>query len=165
MTTPDTAAPHDTRLSRARTIARLLDTAVGVPGTRMRFGLDPVLGLIPGLGDLAGAAMSGYVVLTGVRMGVPRTVIARMIANVAMDTVAGSLPILGDLFDAGWKSNTRNVRLLEKHLAREERGVAKARTASTVITAIVLFLIFAAGVALTFFMVRALVHLIWPNLW
>jgi hypothetical protein len=106
----------DDPLARARALTRLLDSAARVPGTSFRFGLDPILGLVPGLGDVAGAALSGYVVLLASRHGAPTTVIVRMLGNVVIDTVGGTVPVVGDLFDAGWKSNTRNLALLERHL-------------------------------------------------
>ena len=101
-------------LARARALARLLDSAASVPGTKIRFGLDPILGLVPGLGDVAGAALSGYLVLLAQRMGVPRAVVLRMLANVATDTIAGTVPVVGDLFDVAFKSSTRNLALLER---------------------------------------------------
>jgi len=140
-------------LARVRILARVLDTAIRIPGTNFRFGLDPIIGLIPGLGDLASAVLSGYVILTGVRLGAPRLVIARMIANVAMDTVVGTVPVVGDLFDASWKSNQRNVALLERHAGVE----AKARPSSRLAlagTVIVLVLVALGGVALAVSLVR-----------
>jgi hypothetical protein len=107
-------------LARARALTRLLDSAARVPGTSFRFGLDPILGLVPGLGDVAGAALSGYVVLLASRHGAPATVIVRMLGNVVVDTVGGTVPVIGDLFDAGWKANSRNLALLERHLGRPE---------------------------------------------
>src|SRR5437868_3389305 len=136
----------DPRLARARTLARALDSAVGIPGTGMRVGLDPLLGLVPGLGDFAGAALSGYIVLTGIQLGAPRSVVVRMIANVALDTLAGSVPIVGDLFDAGWKANNRNVALIEKHVIAP--GEARASSRFLLAGAVVaLLLLAAAGVA------------------
>lgn len=102
-------------LKRLDRLARLLDTSIGIPGTRWRFGLDPILGLVPGVGDLAGAALSGYIVYEAWRLGVPRAVLARMIANVAAETLLGTVPVAGDLFDAWWKANRRNVDLLCRH--------------------------------------------------
>ena len=110
----------DDPLSRARTLARLLDSVARVPGTNMRFGLDPIIGLVPGLGDVAGAALSGYLVLLASRLGAPGTVIVRMLGNVVIDTVGGTVPLIGDLFDAAWKSNTRNLTLLERHLGQPD---------------------------------------------
>jgi hypothetical protein len=103
-------------MTRVRRLARLLDSALRVPGTGIRFGLDAVIGLIPGLGDAAGAALAGYVVLLASRLGAPPSVILRMLANVAVDAVAGAVPLLGDLFDVGWKANSRNVELLDRYL-------------------------------------------------
>ena len=110
----------DDPLSRARTLARLLDSVARVPGTNMRFGLDPIIGLVPGLGAVAGAALSGYLVLLASRLGAPGTVIVRMLGNVVIDTVGGTVPLIGDLFDAAWKSNTRNLTLLERHLGQPD---------------------------------------------
>jgi hypothetical protein len=111
------SAPDDP-LARGRTLARLLDTAITIPGTGVRFGADAVLGLVPGLGDVAGALLGAYLVLLAQRLGAPRSVVLRMLGNVALDTVAGSVPIAGDLFDVAFKSNTRNVALLEGALER-----------------------------------------------
>ncbi len=142
-------------LARARTLTRLLDSAARVPGTSFRFGLDPVLGLIPGLGDVAGAALSGYVVILASRLGAPKSVIMRMLGNVAIDTVAGAMPVVGDLFDAGWKSNTRNLALLERHIGLPtiERAASRAVVWLTVAALAVLAL---GAVALAIFVVRAL---------
>ncbi len=156
MTLPDeTASTHEARLARARMLARALDSAVGVPGTGMRVGLDPILGLVPGLGDVAGAAVSGYIVLTAIQLGAPRTVVFRMIANVALDTFVGSVPVLGDLFDAGWKSNNRNVALIERHVA-SPGATGKSSLTLLVGAALVLLLLAAGGVTLTVLLVRLL---------
>jgi hypothetical protein len=149
LTTPGT----DIRLARARVLARALDSAIGIPGTSIRVGLDPLIGLIPGLGDVAGAALSGYIVLIGIRLGVSRSVVARMLANIAIDTVGGSLPVLGDLFDAGWKSNNMNVALIERHMASPD---ATRRASRLMIggVAIVLLLLASGGAAITLFALR-----------
>src|SRR3954466_7239290 len=102
------------KLARARALSKLLDGAVRVPGTTITFGLDALLGLIPGGGDVAGAIFSSWLILLGSRMGLPRHLLMRMVANVAIDTIGGSVPILGDLFDVAWKSNTRNLAILEQ---------------------------------------------------
>ena len=106
--------PSSDPLARARSLARLLDSAAKVPGTGIRFGADAVLGLIPGLGDVAGAALAGYLVILAQRLGAPRAVVLRMLTNVAVDTIAGTVPLAGDLFDVAYKSNLRNVALLEQ---------------------------------------------------
>lgn len=100
-----------------RRLARVLDAAVRIPGTNIRVGLDPILGLVPGIGDLAGTVLSGYVVLAAVRLGVPRPLLARMLVNLGVDAVLGAVPLLGDLFDVAWRANSRNVALIEAHVA------------------------------------------------
>lgn len=106
-------------LARLDRLAWLLDTSIVIPGTRWRFGVDPLLGLIPGAGDIAGAALSGYIVFEAWRLGVSPAVLARMIVNVAADTLVGAVPIAGDVFDAWWKANRRNVDLLRRHLTEQ----------------------------------------------
>jgi hypothetical protein len=144
-------------LARARSLSRLLDTAVKVPGTGVRFGLDSLLGLVPGLGDVAGAAMSGYLILLAGRMGAPQSVIVRMLANVAVDTVGGSVPLVGDLFDVAWKANTRNLALLER-VAEGQPGAVRAEPAASRtavgLTLAALALLAVAGVVIAIAMVR-----------
>jgi hypothetical protein len=103
-------------LRRSRSVARLLDEAVRVPGTERRVGLDPMLGLLPLGGDAIGALLSLYVVVEAHRIGAPKGVLARMVANVLVDFLIGVVPLVGDLFDAAWKANTRNVELLEEYV-------------------------------------------------
>lgn len=142
-------------LARARSLARLLDSAVEVPGTGIRFGADAILGLIPGLGDVAGAALSGYLVLLAQRLGAPRAVVLRMLANVAVDTAAGTIPLVGDLFDVAYKSNTRNVALLERAI---ERPTDTKRTSRLLVAAVIvgLVLLVAGGLVVTVLAVRAI---------
>jgi hypothetical protein len=89
-----------------------MDTSLDVPGLGWRFGLDPVIGLVPGLGDAVTTVISAYIIAGAVRLGASRWTVARMIANVALDAIVGTVPLLGDLFDAAFKSNVRNLRLL-----------------------------------------------------
>jgi hypothetical protein len=91
------------------------DELFRIPGTRIRFGLDALVGLIPGVGDALTGGVSVYLLVTATRMGAPPSVVARMAGNVALDLLVGAIPLLGDLFDLGWKANVRNVRLLEQH--------------------------------------------------
>jgi hypothetical protein len=95
--------------------AVLLDSAFQVPGTRMRFGLDPIIGLVPGAGDIVTGFFSVMILLHSVRLRIPKVVIARMLLNSGLDLLAGAVPLLGDLFDAGFKANLRNLQLLERH--------------------------------------------------
>lgn len=107
-------------LNRIRKLSRLMDTSIRIPGIGFRFGLDPIIGLIPGAGDLVTTGISTYIVLMAVRFRLPQTVIGWMIFNVVLEAVAGSVPLIGDLFDAFYKSNIRNLALLEKHLQEPE---------------------------------------------
>lgn len=109
-------------LQNARSLAKLLDAAVAVPGTRFRVGLDPLLGLVPGFGDLAGVVLSISILFSAARLGVPRASLLRMGANIGLEALVGTVPLLGDLFDAGWRANTRNVRLIEEHVADPTRA-------------------------------------------
>ncbi|MEW6497613.1 MAG: DUF4112 domain-containing protein [Cyanobacteriota bacterium] len=103
-------------LRRLRRLSHLLDNAIGIPGTPIRFGLDPLLGLVPGIGDFLGTAFSIYIVLEAARWGVPRPVLVKMVSNILVDTVSGIVPVLGDLADVTWKANVKNIALLEQHL-------------------------------------------------
>jgi hypothetical protein len=109
------------RLARLDALATLLDTAFFIPGTNIRFGIDAMIGLIPGIGDAITTAMSLYIVHEARQLGAPRHLIARMLANVALDGVVGAVPFLGDAFDVMWRSNRRNMTLLRNHLDREAR--------------------------------------------
>jgi hypothetical protein len=143
-------------LARARALARLLDSAASVPGTRIRFGLDPILGLVPGLGDVAGAALSGYLVLLAQRLGAPRAVVLRMLANVATDTIAGTVPVVGDLFDVAFKSSTRNLALLERAI---QTPAGTERTSKVLVVAVIagLALLALGGILVAALVVRKLI--------
>jgi hypothetical protein len=143
-------------------LARLLDNSIPVPGTTWKIGLDPIIGLIPGIGDLIGAVMSGYIILEAVRADVPTLTLTRMLVNVGIDTLLGAVPALGDVFDAAWKSNTMNVALLERHVAGTESvsvaSPVKSRNVLGVIAIalIILVLIVGAGLALGIWAARLL---------
>jgi hypothetical protein len=109
---------HTTGSTRQRVdaLSRLLDTAFRIPGTDWRFGLDPIIGLIPGLGDVVGGGVSTYILYLAARAGAPRSVLARMLVNIGLDTVLGAIPLLGIVFDVGYKANTRNAALLRRYL-------------------------------------------------
>ena len=97
-------------------LAHWLDQAVGVPGTRWRFGLDSLIGLVPGLGDVAGMLLGGGILVEAYRAGAPHTLMLRMVGNLAADGLLGAVPLLGDLFDFAFRSHARNARLLLDHL-------------------------------------------------
>jgi len=103
------------RLARMRRLAWLVDAAFVLPGTRFRFGLNSLIGLAPGAGDAVLCLVSLYIVYQAHLLGVPRARIAQMIGNVVLEVAAGSVPILGDLFDVALKANMRNIRIVEEH--------------------------------------------------
>ena len=111
-------APADVhaRLQRLRRLAWLIDGAFGLPGTRFRFGLNSLIGLLPVGGDAILGALSLYIVYEAAQLGVPKSQLTRMIANVALEVVGGSVPLLGDLFDVALKANLRNLAIIEQHL-------------------------------------------------
>ena len=113
---PLSAADTQARLRRLRRLAWLVDGAFGLPGTRFRFGLNSVLGLLPVGGDVLLGAVSLYIVYEAVQLGVPRPQLAAMLANVAVEVVGGSVPVLGDVFDMALKANLRNLAIIERHL-------------------------------------------------
>ena len=107
--------PNVANLDLLRRWAVLLDSVFRVPGTRIRFGLDAIIGLIPGIGDLSAPVFAVMILATGFRMRVPAIVQARMVLNAALDVLIGLVPLLGDLADIAWKANLRNLALLERH--------------------------------------------------
>jgi len=146
------AAPNES-LRRTRAVATLLDEALRIPGTNVRFGVDPLVGLVPGLGDLLGGVASVYIILEAARAGAPSSVLLRMAINVGIDTLVGSLPVVGDLFDFAWKSNTRNVGLLARHL----EAPAQTRRASRALVILLVAAIIAVIVgvsALTIYLLK-----------
>ncbi len=101
---------------RLERISRVLDTALEVPGTGIRIGADALVGFIPGAGDLLGMLLSSYIILEAARLGAPRHALGIMVGNVVLDTLVGSVPVLGDIFDIFFKANRRNVNLLRRYV-------------------------------------------------
>jgi len=106
---------HADRMKHIERIARLMDSEFNIPGTKFRFGLDPLLGLVPVFGNLATSAVSAMLVLTMMRHGASGNVVVRMALNLVIDAVFGSIPIIGNIFDFTFRSNDRNVELLRRH--------------------------------------------------
>lgn len=121
------------RVARIDALATLLDTAFVIPGTSIRFGFDALIGLVPGIGDLIATALALFIVREARALGAPRLLVARMLANVALDGLVGVVPLVGDAFDVAFRANRRNIALLQRHLAREPRtmrGTSRLRTRS-----------------------------------
>lgn len=149
---------NDTDLQRLRRLARLLDEAFPLPGG-YRIGFDGFMGLLPGVGDGLGAALSTYIVALGARLGVPTTHLLRMIGNIGLDLAVGLVPVLGDIFDFTWKANSRNLALIEQGLGRASRGKAGERRLIIMIVVLVVVLL-AAAIALSVLVVAELVSLV-----
>ncbi len=110
------ASDAHARLKRLRRLAWLIDGAFSLPGTRFRFGLNSVVGLVPVGGDAILGAISLYIVYEAAQLGVPPPQLARMVGNVALEVFGGSVPVLGDLFDMALKANLRNLAIIEQHV-------------------------------------------------
>jgi hypothetical protein len=119
-----------------------MDAAIPIPGTSWRVGLDPLLGLFPGIGDTVGGLAAIYAILVAAQLGAPPSVIARMGVNVGIDAVVGAVPLLGDLFDVGFRANVRNVEVLERWL---ERPGPTRRSSRLVVVLVVLALVLVVG--------------------
>ncbi len=146
------------RSKRVRLLGQLLDNSIPIPGTGRRIGLDAVIGLVPGIGDLVGGVLSGYIVLEAARAQVPTATLVRMLGNVGIDTLLGVIPGLGDIFDAAWKANMKNVVLLQGHLVSIDEVETNERSAikGSLIALGVLMLIVIGGLALTIYVARLL---------
>jgi hypothetical protein len=152
---PRERAEVDRALAGVRLLAKLLDSVFTIPGTKFRVGLDPLLGLIPVGGDLVGMLVSGYILAVAARLGVSKAVLARMLLNVGADAVAGSVPVVGDVFDAAWRANSKNAALLEQAVA-DPRGTGRSSgwVVAGVVAAVVA--ITAGGLALAVVLANAL---------
>jgi uncharacterized membrane protein len=111
-------------LQRLDALAQLTDTAFVLPGTDIRFGLDSVIGLVPGIGDVVSGLISSYLIWEARRLGVSKWILGRMMANTLIDTTIGAIPLAGDLFDVMFKANVKNMSLLRRHL--ERKGVSRS---------------------------------------
>jgi len=146
-------------LATARTVAYWLDAGIRIPGTNLRFGLDPILGLLPAVGDAAGAVLAGWILVEAVRLGASRATLLRMAGNVALDAGLGAVPYLGDAFDFAWKANLRNVALLQRHLAAPVRAERADRWFVVLVLSGILAMalgLLALGPLLTLWILRAL---------
>lgn len=109
---PHVETDRAARIERLRRLAVLMDSSIKLPGVDYRIGIDPLIGLFPGVGDIITTAISSYIVYQGYKLGASRTTILKMIGNVILDGLLGEVPVLGDIFDFAFKANLRNLRLL-----------------------------------------------------
>lgn len=112
-------ADRQRRLRRIATVARLMDTAIRIPGTGISFGGDAIVGLVPGLGDAAGGLISLYIVNEARRLGMPTHKLVKMLGNIGLDFAVGAVPVLGDVFDVMFKSNRRNLAVILDHFGEQ----------------------------------------------
>ena len=113
------------RLAHLRRFAHWMDDGIGLPGIPLRFGLDPIIGLVPGLGDAIGAAIATWILVEAAALGASRSTLGRIVYNIAVDALAGAIPLVGDAFDVAWKANVKNVALLDRQLS-DAAGARKA---------------------------------------
>ena len=139
------------RLRRLRSLSHILDNAIAIPGLGYRVGLDPLMGLFPGGGDLMAGLISIYVVAEAAQLGVPAATLGRMGLNILTEILIGTIPMVGDFFDVVWKANARNVDLLERHI---RNPIPSRRTdkvfAIVLIAALLLLVLGAATLSLLF---------------
>ena len=152
---PEDHTPREGALRRLDTLSYVLDNSIPIPGTRRRFGLDALIGLVPGVGDATGALMSAYIVVQAARLGAPAASLVRMLLNVGIEALVGAIPFAGDLFDAWFKANARNVTLLRSEL---QRPGSTRRSSKGVVVAVVIALVLILGAMgwLAFSVARAL---------
>ena len=155
---PEVATIDRRRIDRLHRVGWLLDNSIPIPGTRFRLGIDQLIGLVPGVGDLVGGLLSLYIIVEASRMGVPRGLLARMGWNVAIDTLVGEIPILGDLFDIGFKANLRNLALLDGYVRRPAE-VQRSSRRFVALLVVGLLLVTAGAIALAVILVRLLLGL------
>ncbi len=144
-------------------LSRAMDGLFRIPGTGWRIGLDALVGLIPGVGDFATTAVSLYILAAGVRYRVPKVTLLRMASNIAVDYLLGSVPIVGDLFDAAWKSNQMNVELLKRRASVAPEEARHGRLSDWLFLAVIvlgLLVLLVGSVALSLWLLTQLVGLL-----
>jgi hypothetical protein len=141
------AKPHiESARERINRVAWLLDSSIRLPGLKFRIGIDALIGLLPGVGDVIGVVLSSYIVREAARAGLPNSILARMILNVAIEGVVGMIPFAGDVFDAVWKANQRNAGLLNAYLADPRHATRSSRAVVVIVIAALLGLLAATSV-------------------
>lgn len=130
--------------SKHQKFAELLDSRFSIPGTNIKFGIDPVLGLVTGVGDWFGAAFSMYFLIYATRLGAKKSVLIRMFLNIVVDLMVGFIPLLGDVFDIGWKANLRNADILDELEQNPEKLEQKSRWLLWLL--LIVFIVIIAGI-------------------
>jgi Domain of unknown function (DUF4112) len=148
-------------LQPVRRIARVLDDLIRIPGTKIGIGIDPLLNLIPVAGDAAGTVMGAYLLVTAVKMGVPKRILARMLLNISIDAAVGVIPFLGQAFDFVWKANSKNMVLLERY-ATNPAGTAKSSGVAVLMILVSLLLVLVGTFAIAYWLLKILSS--WLNL-
>lgn len=158
---PDERLPKD--LVALRRFAYYMDEAFTIPGTPFKVGLDAILGLIPGVGDVIGAVLSTWIVVGALRHRVPGRVIARMVLNIGVDLLFGAVPVAGDVFDFMYEENVKNMRLLEKH--RDRRRPPRSMAAIALVASGIVLLVLAFAVVIAAALIAFLVWIIGQRSW
>jgi len=144
-------------LERLRSITMVFDQAFAVPGTKWRFGLDALFGLVPGLGDIAGGIVAAYALTVARNLNAPPVIQLHMLTNIALDALIGMVPILGDLFDFAFKAQTRNLALLDAFVATPHKTARRSRR-NVLLMPIAIVVVFATLTALGIWMLVILFH-------
>jgi hypothetical protein len=144
-------------LDRLRAITRLMDQAFGVPGTRWRFGLDALFGLVPGLGDIAGGLIGVYALRVARQLGAPGVIQLHMLTNIAIDASIGTIPVIGDLFDFAFKAQTRNLTLLDDWLQTPHQATKRSRR-GLILVPVAIVIVFATLTILGIWLLFILIH-------
>lgn len=142
------------RTKRSKQLAELLDSKFTIPGTKISFGIDPILGLVPGAGDWLAGFISVYFVFLGILEGSNPAVLMRMFFNILLDIIFGSIPVLGEVFDVAWKANLRNARLLEEFVEDPDKTETQSRWFNWFLFIIFVLIIIALLVAISWIMIE-----------
>jgi len=132
---------NEEKLLRLKLLSERLDNSIKIPGTNQKIGIDPIIGLIPILGDFIGVIFSTYIMYSGIKMGVSSKIVKKMATNLAIEFIIGSIPIIGDIFDALWKANKRNVELIEEATIENQENYNYLIIASLIVLILSLILV------------------------
>ncbi|MBW4441716.1 MAG: DUF4112 domain-containing protein [Plectolyngbya sp. WJT66-NPBG17] len=146
---------RESTIARLRSLTHLLDNAFPIPGTKYRIGIDPIIGLLPGGGDVAMSFVSSYILVEAARLGLPRPALLRMLWNLILDALLGIIPMAGDFVDLAWKANSKNLALIEAHLAKPGQQTKADYLFVALLILVFLTVVIAIG-ALTVFLIGAI---------